>query len=154
MIVVATEEREGRKDSSIKHIFVQAHFSIIKPVRKVRCSGQCMDGADQSEFWVIMDKYDDGIYFAGEVHSTAASKSKDPASNLVQIVSRGRAFGNFLVVNITDDGIDVKLFNEIGDKQKWNGQYVENGHLTIDKSSSDIDISSSGELGFIDTAWC
>jgi len=79
-----------RKDSSIKHIFVQAHLPIIQPVRKVSCTGQFMDGADQSQFWVIMDKYDVDIYFAGEVHSNTASKSKDPASNLVQIVSRGK----------------------------------------------------------------
>jgi len=143
---------EARNDSSIKHIFVQAHLPIIQPVRKVQCSGQFMDGAEKSQFWAIMDRYDVDIYFAGEVHSNTASKSKDPASNLVQIVSGYKAFSNFLVINMTDDVIDVKLFNEVGDKQKWNDQYVEDGHLTIDKSSADIDISSSGELGLIDTA--
>jgi len=109
-----------------------------------------MDGADQSQFWVIMDIYGVDIYFAGEVHSNTASKSKDPASNLVQIVSGHKDISNFLVIETIDDAIDVKLFNEVGDKKEWNGQYVENGHLMIDKSSSDIDISSSGELGLID----
>ena len=143
---------EARNDTSIKHIFVQAHLPIIQPVRKVSCSGQFMDGADQSQFWVIMDKYDVDIYFAGEVHSNTASKSNDPASNLVQIVSGHKDFSNFLVINMTDDVIDVKLFNEVGNKKVWNGQYVANGHLTIDKSSSaGIDISSSGELRLIDT---
>jgi len=143
---------EARKDSSIKHIFVQAHLPIILPVRKISCSGQFMDGAEKSPFWVIMDKYDVDIYFAGEVHVNTVSKSKDPASNLVQIVSGHKDLNNFLVIDMTDDVIAVKLFNEVGDKKQWNGQYVENGHLKIDKSSSDgIGISSSGELGLIDT---
>eukprot|EP00979_Chaetoceros_neogracilis_P001571 scaffold271_cov113-Chaetoceros_neogracile.AAC.1 len=41
--------------------------------------------------------------------------------------------------------------NEIGEKQRWNGDYEESGHLTIDKSnSSNTIVSSSGELELID----
>jgi hypothetical protein len=58
---------EARKDSEIKHIIVQAHVPIIQPVRKVACSGQFFDLAEQSLFWKTMQKYDVDIYFSGEL---------------------------------------------------------------------------------------
>jgi len=58
--------KSARLDSTIKHIFVEAHLPIIQPVRKVNCSGQFMDGADKSEFWKLMNQYQVDIYFAGE----------------------------------------------------------------------------------------
>ena len=58
--------KSARLDSTIKHIFVEAHLPIIQPVRKVNCSGQFMDGADKSDFWKLMNQYQVDIYFAGE----------------------------------------------------------------------------------------
>ena len=58
--------KAARQDSTIKHIFVEAHLPIIQPVRKVNCSGQFFDRADKSEFWKLMIQYQVDIYFAGE----------------------------------------------------------------------------------------
>ena len=44
----------------------------------------------------------------------------------------------------------LNLYNEIGNKTKWNNNHVEHGHLTIDKSSSSTNISSSGALELLD----
>ena len=88
--------KEARKDDTIKHIFVQAHLPIVQPVRKVRCSGQFIDYGEDSEFWRFMNTYGVDVYFAGEVHANTATKSND--SNLVQIVSRGNMFNNFIKV--------------------------------------------------------
>lgn len=142
---------EVKKDSNIKHIIVQAHLPILLPVRKVRSSGQFMDGAENSEFWKIMEKYGVDIYLAGEVHSNTASQLNRSGSNVVQIVSRGNFFSNFLKVSITDDMIDVILFNEKGEKPMFNGKYEEKGRLTIDKkiAPGNILVSSSGDLELI-----
>jgi len=170
--------REAKKDLNIKHIIVQGHVPIILPVRKVTCSGQVsaehsfntnalihahlinmfnavakqfLDGADDSGLWKIMSKYGVDVYFAGEVHTNTASKSRDPESGVVQIVARGRTLSNFITVQVSDDVLDIALMNEIGEKQRWNGNYEESGHLTIDKSnSSNIIVSASGELELID----
>ena len=57
---------EAQNITSIDHIFVQAHVPIIQPVRKMACSGQFFDEADDSEFWRLMREYKVDIYFAGE----------------------------------------------------------------------------------------
>jgi hypothetical protein len=49
---------EAQINRSINHIFVQAHLPILQPVRKVACSGQFMDGAENSNFWKLMAKYE------------------------------------------------------------------------------------------------
>ena len=58
--------KEAKNDSSIRHIFVQAHVPIIQPVRKIACSGQFFDLAENSMFWKLMREYGVDIYFAGE----------------------------------------------------------------------------------------
>jgi len=136
--------KEARKDDTIKHIFVQAHLPIVQPVRKVVCSGQFIDYGEDSEFWRIMNQYGVDVYLAGEVHANTATKSND--SNLVQIVSRGNMFNNFIKVEVNDDVINIKSYNEIGDARKWNNNYELQGQLTIDKMSSSTSISSSGSL--------
>jgi len=47
-----------------------------------------------------MTEYGVDVYFADEVHITIASM--DPDSNLIQIVSRGKRFNNFLQVEVSD----------------------------------------------------
>ena len=78
------------------------------------------------------------------------SKTKEPNSSLIQIVSRSNRFDGFMTVGITDDQIHVKHYNEIGVKWKFNNQYEEDGSLHIIKSSEEISIESSGELELLD----
>jgi hypothetical protein len=143
--------KTARDDSSIKHIFVEAHVPIFLPVRKVRCSGQFLDDETDSTFWRLMEEYKVDVYFAGEVHAVTVSKSKVQGSNLLQIVSRGNGLTSFLTVETTDDTIVFKQYREIGSNQKFNNDYVQSGLLTLDKSNpSDPQISSSGELKILD----
>jgi len=146
--------RAAKSDSSIKHIFVESHIPIIQPVRTQQSSGQFMDDADQSAFWKVMNTYGVDIYFAGDVHSTTASKTKESNSNLVQIISSSRFFAGFLTVHVTNDSIEVKHHNEFGEKSRFNNQYIENGMLTITKTSRGevIQIESYGELELLNDA--
>ncbi len=142
--------QHGKNSDTIKHIFVQAHLPIIQPVQRIDCSGQFFDLSEQSDFWQLMNKYEVDIYFAGEVHANTATKSTTNGSNLVQIVSRGVRLGNVISVDVFDDVIDIKIFNEYGNKKFFNGQYEQSGHLTIDKSSQETKMSSSGSLKLLD----
>jgi len=140
--------KEARRDLTIKHIFVQAHVPVLQPVRKVNSSGQFMDDAEKSEFWNIMRKYSVDVYFAGEVHTNTATK--DEESNIVQIVSRGNFFNNFLTVDLTDTSIHITSYNEIGVLPQNNNNYEAWGDLIIDKSGSETQILSSGSLELLD----
>jgi hypothetical protein len=172
--------RKGRDDASIRHILVQAHLPIIQPVQRVHCSGQFLDYGEESDFWNLMNEYGVDIYFAGEgeikidsflishkillffminsrayisclsVHANTVTKSRYEGSNLVQIVSRGNSYNNFLTVDVSEDVLDIKIYNEFGDQRKFNAQYAESGHLTIDKSSAVTALSSSGMLELLD----
>ncbi len=143
--------RYGRDNPDIDHMFVQAHLPIIQPVRKVECSGQFFDEAEESDFWNLMNKYGVDIYFAGDVHAITATKSSHKGSDLIQIVSRARHFTNFLTLDLSKDIIDVTVYNEYGDKPAYNAKYESSGHLQIDKSSGNTEISSSGMLELLDT---
>ena len=172
--------RKGRDDASIRHILVQAHLPIIQPVQRVHCSGQFLDYGEESDFWNLMNEYGVDLYFAGEgeikidsflishkillffminsrayisclsVHANTVTKSRYEGSNLVQIVSRGNSYNNFLTVDVSEDVLDIKIYNEFGDQRKFNAQYAESGHLTIDKSSAVTALSSSGMLELLD----
>ena len=65
-------------------------------------------------------------------------------------MSRGNGFNNFLTIDVSKDILDIKIYNETGDKEKFNAQYVEAGYLTIDKSSSITNFSSNGMLELLD----
>lgn len=143
--------KAARENTSIKHIFVEAHVPIMHPVRKVRCSGQFLDDQTRSTFWRLMEKYNVDVYFAGEVHAVTVSKSKEQGSNLLQIVSRGNLLTSFLTVDTKDTTIEIKQYREVGPSEKFNNDYVQSGLLKIDKSNpSDPQISSSGELEILD----
>ena len=143
--------KAARDDTSIKHIFVEAHVPILHPVRKVRSGGQFLDDQTDSLFWRLMEKYNVDVYFAGEVHAVTASKSKTEGSNLVQIVGRGNWFSSFLTVETTNEMIEITQYREVGPELKYNNDYVVSGKLTIDKSNpSDSQITSSGELEIVD----
>ena len=138
---------EARKDESIKHLFVQAHLPVIYPVRKVNSSGMMMDDNIENPFWKLMRKYKVDIYFAGEVHANTVSK--DPESNLIQLVSRGNFFNNFQTLDIADDRIEVVCYNQLGQKTS-DGEYEVSGKLVIDKSTVKTRISGEGELALLD----
>lgn len=138
---------EARKDSSIKHIFVQSHLPVLQPVRRVNSSGMLMDGEMESDFWKTMRKHDVDIYFAGEVHSNTVTK--DPKSDLVQIVTRGRWLNNFATVDVKDDEIDITLYNQIS-RSPADGKFEVYGKLVIDKSSGKKTFRDEGEFTFLD----
>ena len=138
---------EARKVDSIKHIFVQAHLPVLQPVRRVNSSGMLMDGEMESGFWKTMRKHEVDIYFAGEVHSNTVTK--DPKSDLVQVVTRGRWVNNFTTVDVTDDVIDLTLYNQISPKAS-DGKFEEYGRFVIDKSSGKKTFRDEGEFTFLD----
>ena len=138
---------EARKDASIKHIFVQAHLPVLQPVRRVNSSGMLMDDEMESDFWKTLRKHEVDIYFAGEVHSNTVTK--DPKSDLVQVVTRGRWLNNFATVDVTDDEIDITLYNQISLKAS-DGKFEEYGKLVIDKSSGKKTFRDEGEFTFLD----
>ncbi len=138
---------EGRKDSSIKHIFVQAHLPVLHPVRRVNSSGMLMDDEMESDFWKTLRKHKVDIYFAGEVHSNTVTK--DPKSELVQVVTRAKFMNNFVTVDVTDDVIDITLYNQAAPKPS-DGKYDVYGKFVIDKSSGKKTFRDEGELAFLD----
>ena len=87
-------------------------------------------------------------YFAGEVHATTVIK--DDESNLIQIVSRGNMFNNFLKVIVEDSRVQIESYNEIGSESRWNNNHELNGHLMVDKSSSATQIDASGIMDLVD----
>jgi hypothetical protein len=138
---------EARKDSSIKHIFVQAHLPVLQPVRRVNSSGMLMDDEMESDFWKTLRKHKVDIYFAGEVHSNTVTK--DPKSDLVQVVTRAKFLNNFVTVDISDDEIDITLYNQVAPKPS-DGKYDVYGKFVIDKSSGKKVFKDEGELAFLD----
>jgi hypothetical protein len=142
VLIAANDERS----STIRHIFVQAHVPILQPVRKIDCSGQYLDQGTDNDFWKVMKQYNVDVYFAGEVHANTASK--DPSSGLIQVVSRGNRFNNFLSVNVQEDRFSIISYNEVGTEWRWNANYTQHGLLTVDKSTPGRKpkIQSSGTL--------
>lgn len=138
---------EARKDSGIKHIFVQSHLPVLQPVRRVNSSGMLMDDEMESDFWKTMRKHEVDIYFAGEVHSNTVTK--DPKSDLVQVVTRGRWVNNFATVDVTDDEIDLTLYNQIS-RKVTDGKFEVYGRLVIDKSAGKKTFRDEGEFTFLD----
>ncbi|NQY62802.1 MAG: metallophosphoesterase [Alteromonadaceae bacterium] len=138
---------EARKDATIKHIFVQSHLPVIYPVRKVSSSGMLIDNGVDNPFWELMRKYQVDIYFAGEVHANTVTK--DPESNLLQVVTRGNFFTNFQTIDITDNKIEMTLYRHFGE-QTSDGDYHASGTLSIDKSTQKTRIKASGGLALLE----
>jgi hypothetical protein len=125
---------------------VQSHLPVIYPVRKVSSSGMLIDNGVDNPFWQLMRKYQVDIYFAGEVHANTVTK--DPESNLLQVVTRGNFFTNFQTIDITDDKIEMTLYRHFGE-QTSDGNYRPSGTLTVDKSKSTTVIKASGDLALL-----
>ena len=138
---------EAGKDSTIKHILVQSHLPVLQPVRRINSSGMLMDDEMESDFWKTLRRHEVDIFFAGEVHSNTVTK--DPQSDLVQVVTRGRNLNNFATVDVTDDAIDIILYNQAS-PNPTDGQYEVYGRLVLDKSAGETTFSDEGELAFLD----
>lgn len=78
------------------------------------------------------------------------TKTRHEGSNLIQIVSRGNFYNNFLTIDVSDNKLDVKIYDEIGDQRQFNAKYEESGHLSVDKTTSVTELSSSGMLKLLD----
>lgn len=141
---------EARKDTGIKHILVQSHLPVIYPVRKVNSSGMMMDDGIENPFWKLMRKYKVDMYFAGEVHANTVTK--DPQSDMIQLVSRGNSFSNFQTLDITDDRIEVVCYKQAAGTKVADGDYSVSGRLLIDKSGKSPRIAGEGELALLDTS--
>ena len=141
---------EARKDDTIKHIIVQAHLPVLYPVRKVNSSGMLMEDNEDCAFWKTLRKHNVDIYFAGEVHATTVTK--DPQSDLVQIVSRGNFFNNVLVGEVTDDRLEFILYDEEGGRDFANPDkgYAPFGRFVLDKSGAEKKFTAEGRLAFFD----
>jgi hypothetical protein len=98
-----------------------------------------------------MNQYTVDLYFAGEVHSNTVTKTRQQGSNLIQVVSRSVNFSGFLIVNVTDDTIEMKHYNEVGTKKRFNNNYVEDGYLKVNKTLGIVQIDSGGELHLLDS---
>ncbi|MEX0321760.1 MAG: LamG-like jellyroll fold domain-containing protein [Puniceicoccaceae bacterium] len=138
---------EARKDPEIKHIIAQSHLPILYPVRKVSSSGMLMDNNEDSELWKVLRKHSVDMYLAGEVHANTVTK--DPQSDLLQVVTRGNGASNFQTVDITEDSIEMILYR-IPDAIVIKGDYYEAGRLLIDKSGSQPRINATGDLSLLD----
>ena len=137
---------EARNTPVIKHVFVQGHLPAIHPVRRVNSSGMMMDDGTNCPFWKTLRRHQVDIYFAGEVHANTVTK--DPESDLIQLVSRGNFFNNFLTVDVSDGRIEIALHNQTG-ATPADGQYERSGRLVIDKSGDRKAFEAAGELAFL-----
>jgi len=126
---------EAQNLSSIKHIVVQSHLPIIYPVRKYASSGMLVEKNESEKILDVLRKYNVDLYLAGEVHMNTVTR--DPKSDLIQLVARGNKLSNMTLVDVEDDKLLITSCHENGDKL---------GSLSIDKSSAQTKIEGSGIL--------
>ena len=126
---------EAQNIQSIKHIVVQSHLPIIYPVKKYASSGMMVDQNDSEKILDVMRKYNVDLYLAGEVHMNTVTK--DPKSDLIQLVARGNNLSNMTLVDVENELLLISTYHQNGDKL---------GSLTIDKSSPQITIEGAGLL--------
>jgi hypothetical protein len=60
--------------------------------------------------------------------------TKDPKSELVQVVTRAKFMNNFVTVDVTDERIEITLYNQAAPKLS-DGKYDVYGKFVIDKSA-------------------
>lgn len=121
----------ARNDESVRYVFVQGHTPALPPVRAQSSSMMMADGFDRSNLWQAMRKHKVDLYFAGEVHATTVSK--DPLSDLVQIVTDRNLPTR---ITVCDDKLELQCFDrqlEPDGSLKQNPLCSEHT-LTIDKS--------------------
>uniref|UniRef100_A0A7S3QJ37 Laminin G domain-containing protein n=1 Tax=Chaetoceros debilis TaxID=122233 RepID=A0A7S3QJ37_9STRA len=139
--------QEGNKKSSIDHIIVQAHLPILLPTRKSSSSAMSVDGGVESEFWQLMVQYGVSVYLGGEVHTVTATK--DPSTNLVQVISRSNFNNGFLKVKVKSSGLEIVAYGEEGPNGRDNRTYSELGQLSLPRDVFDAP-TGSGSLKLVD----
>lgn len=130
---------EAQNIPSIKHIVVQSHLPIIYPVRKYASSGMLVDKKESEKILDVLRKYKVDLYLAGEVHMNTVTK--DPQSDLIQLVARGNNLSNMTLVDVEDAKLLISTYHQNGDLL---------GSLSIDKSAVDTQIAGAGLLNPID----
>lgn len=138
----------GRRDKSVRYIFVQAHTPALPPVRAQSSSMMMADRFDQSNLWQTMRRHNVDLYFAGEVHATTVSK--DPKSNIVQIVTN---CSSPTMITVHDDKLEFQTFTrELGEDGKpLPNPFYEEHKLTIRKEGGEIEfVGGKGVLKPID----
>jgi hypothetical protein len=109
-----------------------------------------LEDGTNSLLWKTMQMHKVDIYWAGEVHLNTVSK--DPDSNLIQVVSRGNYFTNFITVDVTDDLIKLDCHSETGaNRWMYNYDYESCGSLQLRKENDELTIiESTGDLEVLD----
>lgn len=139
----------ARDDETVKYVFVQGHTPALPPVRGQSSSMMMANNFERSSLWQAMRKYGVDLYFAGEVHATTVSK--DPESDLVQIVT-DRNLPTMLTVY--NDKLELQCFDRRLDADgslKEDPLYEEHV-LTIDKSCPEVGLQ--GGKGFLKPLDC
>jgi len=131
-----------RAQGAARHIIVQGHLPALTPVRMSNSSGMTMRNGLDSAFLETLRRHDVDVYLAGEVHVTTVTK--DPRSDLVQIVSRGNRFEDLLVIDVEAERLNVTLVNDPA------GAAQTVGRLTLDQSRPSPIAYSEGGLVPID----
>ena len=108
----------GRKDQSVKYIFVQAHTPCLPPVRGQSSSMMMVAGYTESNLWAAMRDQNVDLFFAGEVHATTVSQ--DPHSDLVQVVTDRRLP---TMITVHDDKLELQCYDR---------EWEENGKVKLD----------------------
>ena len=125
----------ARHEETVRYVFVQGHTPALPPVRAQSSSMMMADRFDRSNLWQAMRKHKVDLYFAGEVHATTVSK--DPLSDLVQIVTDRNLPTR---ITVYDDKLELQCFDrrlETDGSVKQNPLCSEHT-LTIDKSGPEM----------------
>jgi hypothetical protein len=167
------------QDPTIDHVIVQGHTPILGPVRMQSSSGMMLVDRDGSDLWQLLRLHSHGhggkvrFYFSGEVHAVTASK--DPASEIVQLVHGNPPWahsgllverGNYVVFTVHPDRIEAEshdiVLNNDGSSVFWepdnplstgpSSLVTTNsvGQLVVNNSSAETTYTSSGDLALTD----
>jgi hypothetical protein len=125
----------ARDDERVRYVFVQGHTPALPPVRAQSSSMMMADDFDRSNLWLAMRNHGVDLYFAGEVHATTVSK--DPKSDLVQIVTDRNLP---TMITVYDDKLELQCYDRRlapDGTVKKNPRYDEH-MLTVDKTGPEM----------------
>ena len=125
----------AQEDETVRYVFVQGHTPALPPVRAQSSSMMMVDKFDHSNLWQAMREHKVDLYLAGEVHATTVSK--DPQSDLVQIVT-DRNLPTMITVH--SDKLEFQCFDRrlAPDGSLKTHPLCEEHVLTIDKSGPEM----------------
>lgn len=163
-------------DAHIDHVIVQGHTPAISPVRLGISSGMMIADREDSSFWTTLRLHDHTsggkvrFYLAGEVHSSTAAQ--DPMGDIIQLVHGnpplGGGGGEYVIFTVEPDAISAELVrfdlssNTNDESYYWQANNDRtlgpsgvtvgsvSGSITIDTSTADTLVTSSGWLELVD----